>query len=91
MKCIELKKVEVKVEYSDGNLSAYIEGAPIVVVGKGLTDIKKKVDEAISLYIESCAELCITPASILTGELQLTYKGDIAENPRWCATAHPKT
>lgn len=73
-----MKKVEVKVEYSDGNLSAYIEGAPIVVVGKDLSDIKKKVNEAISLYIESCAELNITPVAILTGELQLSYKVDAA-------------
>ena len=35
-----MKTVEAIVEYSDKNLSAYIDGAPIAVVGDSISEIK---------------------------------------------------
>jgi len=73
-----MKTIEVKVEYAGTNLSAYIERAPIVVVGKDLAEVEKNVQEAIAVYMESCNELQITPVEMLTGEYSLTYKIDAA-------------
>ena len=60
-----MKTVEAIVEYSDKNLSAYIDGAPIAVVGDSISEIEKNMREAVSLYVESCKELGIPVADIL--------------------------
>ena len=73
-----MKKIDVIVEYSDSNMSAYIEGAPIVVVGKNLGEIEKNIREAIDLYLESCKDMNIKPVEILSGELELSFKIDAA-------------
>jgi len=73
-----MNKVNVIVEYSDKNLSAYIEDAPIITTGKDLKEIKEKMNEAIELYLESCKEMKIVPVPTLQGEIQLDYKIDAA-------------
>jgi len=73
-----MNKVNVIVEYSDKNLSAYIEDAPIITTGKDLKEIKKNMNEAIELYLESCKEMKIVPVPTLQGEIQLDYKIDAA-------------
>lgn len=73
-----MKDVNVKVEFASSNLSAYIEGAPIVTVGKNLAEVEKNVREAVAVYLESCAELQIAPVDLLTGDINLTYKIDAA-------------
>ena len=42
-----MKKVEVIVEHAGKNLSAYIEGAPIITVGNDIKEIEKNMAEAI--------------------------------------------
>ena len=73
-----MNKVNVIVEYSDKNLSAYIEDAPIITTGKDLKEIKENMNEAIELYLESCKEMKIVPVPTLQGEIQLDYKIDAA-------------
>lgn len=73
-----MNKVNVIVEYSDKNLSAYLEDAPIITTGKDLKEIKENMNEAIELYLESCKEMKIVPVPTLQGEIQLDYKIDAA-------------
>jgi predicted RNase H-like HicB family nuclease len=73
-----MNKVNVIVEYSDKNLSAYIEDATIITTGKDLKVIKENMNEAIELYLESCKEMKIVPVPTLQGEIQLDYKIDAA-------------
>ena len=75
---VYMKTVEAIVEYSDKNLSAYIDGAPIAVVGDSISEIEKNMREAVSLYVESCKELGIPVADILQGEFELKFKIDAA-------------
>ena len=73
-----MNKVNVIVEYSDKNLSAYIEDAPVITTGKDLKEIKENMNEAIELYLESCKEMKIVPVPTLQGEIQFDYKIDAA-------------
>lgn len=68
--------IEVIVENAGSNLSAYIEGLPVIAVGNSLVDIKKNMQEAIDLYIESCKELSIEPVDILQGNYELVLNTD---------------
>lgn len=69
-----MKKVIVVVEHSEKNLSAYIEGAPIITVGNSLDDIERNVNEAIELYLEDNEN----PCEVLSGEYELEFKIDAA-------------
>jgi predicted RNase H-like HicB family nuclease len=41
-----MKTVEVIVEHAGNNLSAYIEGAPVITVGNDVKEIEKNMKEA---------------------------------------------
>ncbi|MDH6305093.1 putative RNase H-like HicB family nuclease [Parabacteroides sp. PF5-5] len=69
-----MKVVEVIVEYAGNNLSAYIDGAPIMTVGNDLKEIEKNMQEAIELYLEDNP----SPVDILSGEFELKFKIDAA-------------
>lgn len=73
-----MKTVEVIVEYAGDNLSAYIIGAPVITTGRNIAEIEKNMNEAVSLYKESCAELGISPVEILDGDVFLKYNIDAA-------------
>lgn len=73
-----MKTVEVIVEHAGNNLSAYIEGAPVMTVGNDVKEIEKNMKEAIELYLESCKEMNIAPVVILQGEFTLKFKIDAA-------------
>lgn len=73
-----MKTVEVIVEHSNKNLSAYIEGAPVITVGNDIKEIETNMMEAIDLYLESCKDMNITPVEILSGEFELKFKIDAA-------------
>ena len=73
-----INDVIVIVEYAETNLSAYIEGAPVFTTGKDLPEIKKNMQEAIDVYLESCEELQLEPVEILKGEINLKYRVDTA-------------
>lgn len=73
-----MRTVEAIVEYSDKNLSAYIDGAPIVVVGDSINEIEKNMREAIALYVDSCNDLGIPVANVLQGDFELKFKVDAA-------------
>ena len=64
-----MKTVEVIVEHAGKNLSAYIEGAPVITVGND-----NNMKEAIELYLEDNPN----PVEILTGEFELKFKIDAA-------------
>jgi len=59
-----MKTVEVIVEHAGKNLSAYIEGAPIITVGNGMKEIEDNMKEAIELYLEDNPN----PCEVLSGE-----------------------
>ena len=44
-----MKTVEVIVEYAGKNLSAYIEGAPVITVGHDRREIEENMKEASEL------------------------------------------
>ena len=67
-----MKKVTVIIEYADKNLSAYIENAPIITVGKNLQEIEDNIKSAIDLYLEDNN----SPCELLKGEYELIYKID---------------
>lgn len=73
-----MKTVEVIVEHAGNNLSAYIEGAPVITVGNDVKEIEKKMKEAVELYLESCQEMNIAPVEVLQGEFTLKFKIDAA-------------
>lgn len=65
--------MEVIIEHAGTNLSAYIEGVPVITVGKNIEEIKKNIREAIDLYLEDN----LNPVSVLTGEYELRFKLDV--------------
>ncbi|WP_065219022.1 MULTISPECIES: antitoxin HicB [Butyricimonas] len=69
-----MKTVEVIVEHAGKNLSAYIEGAPIIIVGNNMAEIGNNTREAIELYLEDNPN----PIDILSGEFELNFKIDAA-------------
>ena len=69
-----MKIVEVIVEHAGNNLSAYIEGAPVITVGNDMKEIAKNMNEAIDLYLEDNPN----PCKVLSGEYELRYKIDAA-------------
>ena len=69
-----MKTVEVIVEHAGKNLSAYIEGAPIMTVGNSMAEIENNMREAIELYLEDNQN----PVSILSGDFELSFKIDAA-------------
>ena len=73
-----MKTVEVIVEHAGNNLSAYLEGAPVITVGNDVKEIEKNMKEAVELYLESCKEMNIAPVEILQGEFTLKFKIDAA-------------
>lgn len=73
-----MKTVEVIVEHAGNNLSAYIEGAPVMTVGNDVKEIEKNMKEAVELYLESCKEMNIAPVEVLQGEFTLKFKIDAA-------------
>ena len=73
-----MKIVEVIVEHAGNNLSAYIEGAPVITVGNDVKEIEKNMKEAVELYLDSCKEMNIAPVEVLQGEFTLKFKIDAA-------------
>lgn len=73
-----MRAVEVIVENAGNNLSAYIEGAPVITVGNDVKEIEKSMKEAVDLYLDSCKEMDIAPVEVLQGEFTLKFKIDAA-------------
>ena len=73
-----MKEVMVTVEYAGDNLSAYVEGAPVIATGKNLHEIEQNMQEAVKVYLESCKELGIEPSESLKGEITLKFHIDAA-------------
>lgn len=65
-----MRIVEVIVEHAGNNLSAYIEGAPVITVGNNIKEIEKNMKEAIDLYLEDNPNHC----EVLKGEFTLMFK-----------------
>ena len=73
-----MKEVMVTVEYAGDNLSAYVDGAPVIATGKNLHEIEQNMQEAVKVYLESCKELGIEPSESLKGEIALKFHIDAA-------------
>lgn len=69
-----MKTVEVIVEYAGKNLSAYIEGAPIITVGNNIQEVEHNMREAIELYLGDNPD----PCELLSGEFELKFRIDTA-------------
>ena len=69
-----MKTVEVIVEHAGKNLSAYIEGAPVITVGNDMKEIEDNMKEAIELYLEDNPN----PCEVLSEEFELKFKIDAA-------------
>ncbi|MCD8207195.1 MAG: hypothetical protein LUD72_04570 [Bacteroidales bacterium] len=64
------KVVKVIIEDAGTNLSAYIEGAPIITVGDNIQELKANIEEAIELYLEDNP----TPCDMLCGDFDLVFE-----------------
>lgn len=73
-----MKVVEVIVENAGNNLSAYIEGVPVITVGDDIKEIEKNMKEAIEIYLGSCKERGIAPVEVLQDEFILNFRLDAA-------------
>lgn len=69
-----MRIVEVIVEFAGNNLSAYINGAPIITVGNDMHEIENNIKEAIDFYLDGNPE----PCKILKGDFELKFKIDTA-------------
>ena len=69
-----MRTVEVIVEHAGKNLSAYIEGAPIITVGNDIREVEENMKEAIELYLEDNTN----PVELLAGDFELKFKIDAA-------------
>lgn len=69
-----MKTVDVIVEYAGKNLSAYIEGAPIITAGNNMKEIEDNMKEAVDLYLEDNQ----APCKVLSGEFELKFRVDAA-------------
>lgn len=69
-----MKTAEVIVEHAGKNLSAYIEGAPVITVGNDIREIERNMKEAVELYLEDNPD----PCKALSGEFKLKYRMDAA-------------
>lgn len=69
-----MKTIEVIVEYAGKNLSAYIEGVPIITVGNNLKELENNMREAIKLYMEDNPN----PCEQLKGDYELKFRIDTA-------------
>lgn len=67
-----MRKVNVIVENAGKNLSAYIDGAPIVVVGDNMEEIESRTREAVAFYLEDND----APCDVLRGDFELCFKID---------------
>lgn len=85
-----MRTVAVIVEDVGNNLSAYIQGTPVMTVGSDVKEIEKNMQEAVELYLESCKEMNITPVEILQGEFTLKFKIDAATFINYTAVSSPK-
>ncbi len=69
-----MKTVEVIVEYAGKNLSAYIDGAPVITVGNNIQEVERNMREAIELYLDDNDN----PCELLAEEFELKFRVDIA-------------
>ncbi|MDL2303879.1 antitoxin HicB [Bacteroides sp. OttesenSCG-928-D19] len=67
-----MKTVEVIVEHAGNNLSAYIEGVPVITVGKDIKEIEKNMHEAVDFYLEDNP----SPAELFSEKFELKFKID---------------
>lgn len=68
-----MKTIIVNIEYAEKNLSAYLEGAPIITVGNTIDEIKQNINEAIELYLEDNPN----PVAMLVDDYELQFKIDV--------------
>ncbi len=73
-----MKTVEVIVEQAGKNLSAYIEGAPVITVGNDMRKIEANMKEEILLYLENNPN----PCEMLSGEFELRFMGKLKSDSR---------
>lgn len=69
-----MRTVEVIVEHAGKNLSAYIENAPVITVGRNMAEIEANMEEAIELYLEDNPN----PCEALSGDFELKFRIDAA-------------
>lgn len=69
-----MSTVKVIVEYAGKNLSAYIPDAPIITVGKSMSEIRTNIQEAIDLYLEDNP----SPLEMFVGDYQIELQLDAA-------------
>lgn len=67
-----MKTLKVIIEHAGTNLSAYIKDAPIITVGNSMSDIRKNIEEAISLYLDENQN----PLDMFVGKYQIEYEID---------------
>ena len=68
-----MKEVQVVIEHAGGNLSAYVEGVPIITTGNTIREVKDNILEAIELYLDACRDENIKPAKVFESEYRLSF------------------
>lgn len=73
-----MKTLTAIVEYSENNLSAYLEGVDgIVAIGHNMQELRDSMNQSIEMCIEGCKEFGCEVPEELTGDYDITYKHDV--------------
>lgn len=73
-----MKTLTAIVEYSENNLSAYLEDVDgIVAIGHNMQELRDSMNQSIEMCIEGCKEFGCEVPEELTGDYEITYKHDV--------------
>lgn len=74
-----MKTLTAIVEYSENNLSAYLEGVDgIVAIGHNMQELRDSMNQSIEMCIEGCKEFGREIPEEFTGDYEIVYKHDTA-------------
>ena len=71
-------KLQAVIEKAESNYSAYIEGLDgVVATGSSIDQIKKNLDDALRVYVDSCIEMgCSIPLDLVKGNYEIAFRTD---------------
>ncbi len=72
-----MQKLKVIIERAENNYSAYIENVDgITVSGKSILEIKEKMQEAVKVYMDFCAEFGYEIPREMASDFEMSFEMD---------------
>ena len=73
-----MNTLHATIESLEGNYSAYIEELDgVVATGSSIEEMKDHLQEAVSVFVETCKELGCEIPEVLQGEYQIAFTMDV--------------